>query len=278
MKRSKKLGGIFGVPLEEGALSFEPVAAGAHRRRSRSLERGKMDGHDAGTIGFATAFSADPTNLQSFELSRHRIQSSSVVPRRQSFPPSPIASPLESDQMYSPSTFDCHSPFSSSLQSPSTSQSQLTLEPISPKAIPITHQSSSTRDSTSIGSSAIASQEKKEERRRKIAKLHNLLGERVPAHLALSEERGQVSTSSSMVRGNSSRLGEILKGAGEKLGWTRKDETEAAIGERFVVVDAPLGDVAVTHNVPAVGSVAGLMKTRKLEQVRPSSLRAPSSS
>lgn len=263
VRRTRKLKGIFGVPLEEGVLS-DPTIAG------------------------------DPTNLRSFEMSRLPQRSPSMS-RRSSYPPSPDSSILFFEQsgqeegLYSPAApFEFGSPFSPSAQSTfhrriaiSSSSGQQRLEPTSPKTI-LPSRSNSTLSLNETMTEA----ERKETRRRKIQKLQRWLGDRVPTHLALNEEswnRNEVASSaqresSEMNRSGSSRLGGILKGAGERLGWsgngsskTRDSEGVTNLSERgeenFVVVDAPNESFTVNQRVTS-GTVQGLVKTRKMERVR----------
>lgn len=216
------------------------------------------------------SFAADPSNLQSFESSRQSERS-----RRQSFPPTSSASSLYGASLNSPPyspPLDFSSPFPPSPTArPRVFGTALeNQEPLSPRSLD--HVASS-----SMLSLQKQAEVKRDERRRKIAKLQALLGERVPVHLALNDEPGvcldatssSARSSSDMARSGSSRLGDMLKGAGEKLGFSAPPRAHPlAAEESFIVVDrSSLDQMPVSQENPQVGTVAGLIKTRKMEQV-----------
>ena len=103
--------------------------------------------------------------------------------------------------------------------------------------------------------------------------MENLLGERVPVHLALnagvtdsmagSAGGGGGGESAPMSRTGSSKLTEMIR---EKLG-LRDRRDEGAASEQWIVVDEPGRDSMVLPP-PAVGSIEGLAKTKKMESVR----------
>jgi hypothetical protein len=102
-------------------------------------------------------------------------------------------------------------------------------------------------------------QDQREARRRKIAKLQDVLGERVPAHLVFNTSPRQHSSSDSS-RSNS--LGAIFK---DRLAWSKRDESSEA---NLDIAHKPSDSQVNTQENPEVGSMAGLVKTRKMEQVR----------
>ena len=214
--------------------------------------------------------------------------------RRQSFPPSASFGRV----IYPPSPLDFTSPFSPS-HSPThfqtsqpvspctvtdTPSTQNTIESIASRQlepqlifIPRNISPTSTPDSPGfpMGSTEqLVAQQLKEERRRKIRKLEKLLGERVPVHLALNaglvdSMRGSGGSgggieSAPMSRTGSSKLTEMIR---EKLG-LRDRRDEGAASEQWIVVDEPGRDSMVLPP-PAVGSIEGLAKTKKMESVRP---------
>mgnify|MGYP001575121195 CR=1 FL=1 len=113
----------------------------------------------------------------------------------------------------------------------------------------------------------------REERRRKLAKVQRLLGEKVPAHLALNDEVGgrMGSVGRKGIRGR-------LKGAlgigrrGSKGSETREQWFERAETTRVVEMEMDREESSVaretTSQIAPVGPVKGMAKARKLEQVR----------
>lgn len=119
----------------------------------------------------------------------------------------------------------------------------------------------------------------REERRRKLAKVQRLLGEKVPAHLALNDEVGG-RTGSVGRKG----IGGMLKGAlgigrsGSKGSETKDQWFERAELTKPVEVverEGSAGARESSSQIAPVGPIKGMAKARKLEQVRSSLLPPP---
>lgn len=121
-------------------------------------------------------------------------------------------------------------------------------------------------------------QQQKEERRKKLAKLQRLLGERVPVGLVNEMPGRPVGKGESvgMGRSNSGGLGKLLKEAGEKLGIKTGGRKEDSLNdpkeEEILIIDLAgsrmaRGSVSGSGGNSGDVGVKGMSKARKLEQV-----------
>lgn len=249
--RSLKLKRLFGVPVEESAVEeilarsslSVPRPEGPFRRPSPlelvpSLShRRSFPPPSPGSSNTSSAYSPSHASPLSAEMLRAHSSPVEATHRRPSdFPPSDSA-PLESPPS-SPSPYSINT------------------------SIP---------NSSAFSALGGTPEQQRDERRRKLQKLRRLLGEKVPPHLALNEMPGRVSGASVSMGRSSSRLGGMLKGAGSKLGFVRKDEgtkdAAEAKEEELIVVDAWTPDEPAPKDTKQTGGIKGLEKARKLEQV-----------
>lgn len=185
-----------------------------------------------------------------------------LLVRPGSFPSSPH------EQPYAPSPLGAHDALFSGtstvfLAEPLSPRTHDPLDDYSPVDSPPAWHSLSS--SPPLLSSA---QQLREERRRTIAKLERLLGERV-THIELDTTGSAGSNSSSMGR-SSSRIGELIKGAGDKLKLHKRSSSEIqrdARDEQWVIVNEPMAPSSPSLLPPVGGSLEGLTKSRKMENV-----------
>lgn len=253
VKRSKKLERMFGVPLEEAAA--ERVLVGG-----QPLE-GAQDPERLGTGG------QEGTPVRP---GRGRRRSASFPP------PSPTSASFEDGHFFANASPT--SPGARRLSPPHLGSVGMVRSVSSPNAtspvtddvfLPDTPTLPSASHFAALGGTAAL---QKEERRRKLAKLQRLLGERVPAELALNREPGRGLAPGGHHMGRSgSRLGGILKGKlGIGHGHGQRGE-EVRRDEGFVVVDRQAWgggeqQQAAKGSTPT-SQIKGLARARKLEQV-----------
>ena len=247
VKRSKKLEQMFGVPLEEAAAG-------------RVLVGGQpLDGHDPTKLG---ALQITPTRP-----SKGRRRSASFPP------PSPTSASFEDAQFFLNASPTSQGP--RRLSPPNLGSSGMVRSVSSPNSTsPITDDvflpdtptlPNAIQFSALGGTSAL----QKEERRRKLAKLQRLLGERVPAELALNQAPGRWTSSGAQGMGRSgSRLGGMLKG---KLGFGQAHRDEhLKRDEGFVVVDQDAlaaAEQQTSQSSTPSAPIKGLARARKLEHL-----------
>lgn len=263
--RSKKLHKVLGEPLAE--ISAERVLVTHQLGRADSNRSNRPLSYNPSRP------SLTPNGTHSFNRER-----------RSSFPPqSPSLTPINSfssNQNYFPLSSP---PMGRSTSTPGKNRFD---EPPSPdhELSPGQHQLPDPHPNIPNASAFSAlggtKQQQKEERRKKLAKLQRLLGERVPVGLVNEMPGKPVGKGESVGMGRSnSGLGKLLKEAGEKLGiktgGTRKEDgVNDPKEEEILIIDLAGSRMArgsVSNSAGNSGDVGvkGMSKARKLEQVCP---------
>lgn len=232
LRRSRKLEQMFGVPMEEDAVQ-------------QVLLRGQMERQNSSSSDTQGPSSTLAPQRPSQRLGRSRSFTHDL-------PISPVPEDDSQDLALSSGTVTMSR--SRSHPGPATSST----ESCFPSSARIHNPSSY----SAIGGTPEA---QREERRKKMAKLQRLLGEKVPAHLALSESPGRGSTMSKQA----SRLGGMFKGAASSLGRGHHGKEKGLENkqEELVVVEKQDFEASSKGRHKAHGAVDNMAKARKLENV-----------
>ncbi|ORY55549.1 hypothetical protein BCR35DRAFT_310051 [Leucosporidium creatinivorum] len=246
VKRSRKLEQMFGVPMEEEAVE-KVLLKGQHERRQSSAEEHhqKMLPRKSTPTRPMTL----PGRSRSFS---HQSPSSPADDDSND-----LALPLDALQMVRSHSSPGGTP-SASRHPPSPTESYF------PTA---------SRIHNAMAYSALGGtpEQQKEERRKKLAKLQRLLGEKVPAEIALSDSPGRGAGGGAASMGRSaSRLGGMLRGKG--FGRGKDKEKGGRKEEELVVVERQEMDSGSTSSREsgrhkALEPLNSMSKARKLENL-----------
>lgn len=297
--RSKKLHKVFGETLAEGAAGRILVGDRSPQGVNRSLEAEMEKGRRSSSV-------QQLDRLQQKESSKLKVETKPkpvLNHRRSSYPPpspSPFSSfaedytiPLDMLSPTSTSHFGTSSiPMTRAISTP-TPKSPLLYSFASPPSPDSDHLASpSIPNSSAFSALGGTKLQQKEERRKKLDKLQRLLGERVPAHLALNDSpgRGMSITELNLANNNSNTspskgVGRLLKGAimginnrSSSGNWAESynNSRKVAAEEEILIINLPKGSDGSDAN-SAISpsergnegdqSVLGMAKARKLEQV-----------